>query len=286
MRSSYIENKYGNVLKTISYLQNPKLVVEFGILDGYSLDIFVNTVSDDCEIHAYDMFDELDEDAQQNAIRQFWQARGDLHKAGFSHNDMHGGNVYVDPKTGEVSIIDLGLAKDDPFSALMEATGGFDAEEGEDTQLAYHMAGARVPDDLRERMMERLGGLEESLLDSYDGDMEDEEGFDEAMRVGGNVMRGGIRMSNDRREEILGMFPQLGNREFVMPLIERLYEGLTDFGEEEAETPVIDAVKDAKSKPKAKGGKPGVTTRVADLKKQGVRTKGLAAIRKILDLDD
>ena len=59
MRSSYIENKYGNVLKTISYLQNPKLVVEFGILDGYSLDIFVNTVSDDCEIHAYDMFDEF-----------------------------------------------------------------------------------------------------------------------------------------------------------------------------------------------------------------------------------
>ncbi len=36
MRSSYIENNYGNVFKALILAHKPKLVVECGVLDGYS----------------------------------------------------------------------------------------------------------------------------------------------------------------------------------------------------------------------------------------------------------
>jgi hypothetical protein len=171
----------------------------------------------------------MDEKTRLTALNNFWKHRGELHKAGFSHNDMHGGNVFVDPETGEVSILDLGLAKDDPFSALMEATGGFDAEEGEDTQLAYQMSGARIPPRLRERMVDRLEAAGETIMDGWDGDMEDEELVQDTMERIGQVLRGGIRMTNETREQILEALPRLRDREFVMPIIEQLYEGLTDF---------------------------------------------------------
>ena len=83
----------------------------------------------------FEVFENMSEEMREKAFINFWKARGDLHQAGFSHNDMHGGNIMVDPETGEVGIIDLGLAEDDPFSALMEAAGGFNFEEGEDYQL-------------------------------------------------------------------------------------------------------------------------------------------------------
>ena len=42
-----------------------------------------------------------------------------MHKAGVSHNDLHGGNIYVDDDR-KANFLDLGLAKVDRLSALME----------------------------------------------------------------------------------------------------------------------------------------------------------------------
>ena len=46
---------------------------------------------------------------------------------------MHAGNVFYDPKTGKMTVIDLGLAQVNPKAALAEALGVFD---GNDFQAA------------------------------------------------------------------------------------------------------------------------------------------------------
>ena len=58
-RSSYKKEKFSKVFKTLCILKNPKKIVEFGILDGYSLDCFLDSTNDSCEIEAYDLFDDF-----------------------------------------------------------------------------------------------------------------------------------------------------------------------------------------------------------------------------------
>jgi len=58
-RSSYKNEKFSKVLKTLCILKKPKKIVEFGILDGYSLDCFLDATDDSCVIEAYDLFDDF-----------------------------------------------------------------------------------------------------------------------------------------------------------------------------------------------------------------------------------
>ena len=40
MKSSYFEKEnYGEIIKSLIFLVNPKTIIEFGILDGFSLKI-------------------------------------------------------------------------------------------------------------------------------------------------------------------------------------------------------------------------------------------------------
>jgi hypothetical protein len=58
-RSSYRNEKFSKVLKTLCILKKPKKIVEFGILDGYSLDCFLDATDDSCIIEAYDLFEDF-----------------------------------------------------------------------------------------------------------------------------------------------------------------------------------------------------------------------------------
>ena len=58
-RSSYKEEKFSKVLKTVCVLKNPKKIIEFGILDGYSLECFIDSTDDSCTIEAYDIFEDF-----------------------------------------------------------------------------------------------------------------------------------------------------------------------------------------------------------------------------------
>lgn len=57
IKSSYIENRFDQVFKTLCATITPKKVVEFGILDGYSLKAFKEHTNETCTIEAYDLFD-------------------------------------------------------------------------------------------------------------------------------------------------------------------------------------------------------------------------------------
>lgn len=60
MKSSYLNAlNYGDVISTLTFLQNPSKIVEFGILDGFSLQTFAISASSQCKIEAYDIFDEF-----------------------------------------------------------------------------------------------------------------------------------------------------------------------------------------------------------------------------------
>lgn len=58
IKSSYREYHYNKVFQSICFSINPSKIVEFGILEGYSLDCFVN-YSQDCDIEANDLFDDF-----------------------------------------------------------------------------------------------------------------------------------------------------------------------------------------------------------------------------------
>tara|TARA_B000000475_G_C16000145_1_gene448615 strand:+ start:1533 stop:2078 length:546 start_codon:yes stop_codon:yes gene_type:complete len=60
MNSSY-NNKinFGDIISSITFLKNPKKIVECGILEGYSLDKFILNSDTDTQIDAYDIFDKF-----------------------------------------------------------------------------------------------------------------------------------------------------------------------------------------------------------------------------------
>ncbi len=58
IKSSYKKNNYDKVFQSICFSLNPKRIVEFGILEGYSLDCFIEYAKD-ASIEANDLFDEF-----------------------------------------------------------------------------------------------------------------------------------------------------------------------------------------------------------------------------------
>ena len=60
MNSSY-NNKvdFGDIISTITFMNNPQKIVECGILEGYSLSKFINSSSSNTSIDAYDIFDKF-----------------------------------------------------------------------------------------------------------------------------------------------------------------------------------------------------------------------------------
>ena len=74
MNSSY-NNKinFGDIISSITFLKNPKKIVECGILEGYSLDKFIWNSNLDTQIDAYDIFDKFDENhaIKDKIIKQF-----------------------------------------------------------------------------------------------------------------------------------------------------------------------------------------------------------------------
>ncbi len=60
IKSSYLNDiNYGDIIDTLTFLINPKKIVEIGILDGFSLSHFVKSSDKNCIIEAYDIFDQF-----------------------------------------------------------------------------------------------------------------------------------------------------------------------------------------------------------------------------------
>lgn len=78
IKSSYTKYHYNKVFQSICFSINPSKIVEFGILEGYSLDCFIN-YSQNCDIEANDLFDDFPYNAADyNSIANKYQKKSNV----------------------------------------------------------------------------------------------------------------------------------------------------------------------------------------------------------------
>ena len=166
---------------------------------------------------------DYDEESEefQNFVTKGWQARAAMHVRGIAHNDMHGGNIYVDEDDGSVKVLDLGIAKVDKLAALMEAMAGV---SGEDYQLTDVMSRGRM----RGAGNPIAGMLEfnhQATLDQIYEDFED-QWTDDMGYAYEELKEGGIRMTDAELEEIQSVFGF--SEEQLESYLMKFYEGIID----------------------------------------------------------
>lgn len=188
---------------------------------------------------------DMDEDQKQQFVQKLWAARKAMHQLGISHNDMHGQNFFVG-EDGNPGILDLGLANDDPLSALMEGLGGV---SGQDYQLDPNARLGKgplgslmggdfnfVPEALKSKVQGNVSKVRDMLsemgMDAWAGDDDDDEGMDQyAQEQAGfieDMLPGGLRLDGKRLGELRDKMPFLENNDNVLKLINQLYDNVQD----------------------------------------------------------
>lgn len=100
MKSSYEKNCYKNVFKTLSYCINPKKIVEFGILEAYSLAAWIDSCDTSVSIEAHDIFDEFPHNAANyNSISKEFEP--------YSNVTIHRSDFYTANNKFEDEEIDI-----------------------------------------------------------------------------------------------------------------------------------------------------------------------------------
>lgn len=98
-RSSYKDERFSKVLRTICLLRNPKKVVEFGILDGYSLDCFIEATEETCEIIAYDLFEDFPYNSAKfdSMVNKYSNTRASINRGNLfeSHNIFDNNSIDI-----------------------------------------------------------------------------------------------------------------------------------------------------------------------------------------------
>ncbi len=113
MKSSYTTNNYGKTIGSLVSLYQPKKIVEFGILEGYSLQAITENAPPEAEIVAYDIFEDFPyhHAEQASLIDRFGSVikYGDFYK---KHTD------YID---GSIDFLHIDIANDgDVFKFFFE----------------------------------------------------------------------------------------------------------------------------------------------------------------------
>ena len=108
MKSSYKENHYGNVFKALAISTKPRRIVEFGILEAYSLTIWAESCPETTQISAYDIFEDFPYNAAdyKNIVDKFKAYNNiSINRANFFGTE----DVFKD---GEIDILHIDIAND------------------------------------------------------------------------------------------------------------------------------------------------------------------------------
>jgi predicted O-methyltransferase YrrM len=100
MRSSYKNNiNYSDIFKTICFIKNPTLIVEFGILDGFSLKAFIDSSLPTTVIKAFDIFENFNGNgSKRDIINKFQQ---------YQNVEINYGDYYTKFSDFEDNTIDI-----------------------------------------------------------------------------------------------------------------------------------------------------------------------------------
>jgi hypothetical protein len=82
---------YGDLLAVITFLQQPRRIVEFGVLYGFALDIWVKRSHENCTVEGYDLFEDNDDGhmiSRQNEVEERFK--------GYSNLDVKHADFYAD----------------------------------------------------------------------------------------------------------------------------------------------------------------------------------------------
>jgi cephalosporin hydroxylase len=104
IKSSYLTNSinFGEIIQLVTWSIQPKLIVEFGILEGYSLINFIKECNN-CEIHSYDIFENFNgNSAKRDIIQKFMDHKnvkideGDFFKKILEYPDESIDIIHID----------------------------------------------------------------------------------------------------------------------------------------------------------------------------------------------
>jgi len=120
VRSSYKHRAdFGDVLGALMAAKRPlKRIAEYGILDGFSLEIFARLSPDDCAVEARDIFERFDGNGACRS--QLEQRFSDCDKISILYGDFH--DADKDLEEGAYDLIHVDVANDGDVYAEAERT--------------------------------------------------------------------------------------------------------------------------------------------------------------------
>ena len=107
MKSSYYNKvDYSDILKTITFMQNPNQIIEFGILDGLSLKAFADNSDKNCKINAFDIFNEFNgNSANKEKLDKYFS---NYENVFINYGDYH--KEYKNIEDNSIDIIHIDIA--------------------------------------------------------------------------------------------------------------------------------------------------------------------------------
>jgi predicted O-methyltransferase YrrM len=107
MNSSYNNNlTYKELLKTITFIKNPKTIVEFGILEGFSLEVFLQNSNSTCQIKAYDIFEDFNGNASKKD--QILKKFSEYKNVNIEYGDFY--KKFADLSDNSIDILHIDIA--------------------------------------------------------------------------------------------------------------------------------------------------------------------------------
>lgn len=118
MRSSYIENNYGNVFQSIVLISKPKVIMEFGVLDGYTsyniakaLRFNKEKYNIDCIFESYDIWDDYEyKHGNIDKVKMFMEKKGLQDYVNIKYGDVF--EIYKKIKENSVDLLFLDISND------------------------------------------------------------------------------------------------------------------------------------------------------------------------------
>ena len=109
MTSSYNNNNinFGDLFSTITFIQQPKKIIEIGILNGFSLSNFINNSSENTQIYAYDIFQNFNGNhaIKDDILNRFNQDNVIIEEKNFF-------DVYKEHDNNSIDILHIDIAND------------------------------------------------------------------------------------------------------------------------------------------------------------------------------
>lgn len=128
-------------------------------INGKMVRVFQNSTITMENLHDYVEMSDLGLPLSQEVYGNFFKSLAKLHLSGWYHNDIHEGNIMVNPETGSVKLVDFGLSGRDYYLACLEALSCLDhLEEVFRLPLFFN-----YPCDVRDSCYKRLYEVNKTL---------------------------------------------------------------------------------------------------------------------------